>query len=392
MKILMVLESNFPPDLRVENEIKSLLAAGNYVSMVCVSDRKHSYTEDWNGCKLYKIPMGILTHKSSVAALKFPFYLNFWRKQLLPILETEKPDAIHIHDLPLARIGIKYRKQFGIRCILDLHENWPALLRMSKHTNTRMGKLLSSNKQWVEYEKNSCLEVDQVIVVIEEASERLKKMGIPENKINLVPNYPVLSDFENIPELPHAEEKKVFLYAGGLTQHRGLQYVIEAIPAILKKAPSFQLVVLGEGNYKSDLQRMAINLNISNHVLFSGKVPYQRVLEELSRSDVALIPHIKSDHTDHTIPHKLFQYMYFGKPVLASNCKPIERIINHSGAGKTYTWNSPTEFAEKAIEMIYNKTNYSLMASRGKEFVEEFYHWGKSEETLVALYKALYLI
>jgi glycosyltransferase involved in cell wall biosynthesis len=260
---------------------------------------------------------------------------------------------------------------------------------LSKHTNTILGNILSTDKQWRKYEINSCLDADRVIVVIEEAKGRLSELGIPEDKISVVPNYPMLSDFNDLPKLPMHKSKKVFLYAGGLTKHRGLQYVIQAIPEILKKEPSFELVILGDGNYQGTLIKMTIDLKISGSVIFHGKVPYKKVLEELGRCDIALIPHMKSDHTDNTIPHKLFQYMYCGKPVLASNCIPIERIINLSGAGKIYTWNSSQEFAAMAVRMLHDKQNLIQMASRGKESVEKYFHWGIGEKSLVNLYEAL---
>jgi glycosyltransferase involved in cell wall biosynthesis len=389
MKILMALESDFPPDLRVENEIISLIAARHSVIMACFSHSGSDAITEWNGCKIYKKAINTFIYKSSVGALKFPFYFNFWGSHLESIIRKEQPEAIHIHDLPLAKVGIALKKKYQLKCILDLHENWPALLRMSGHTNTFLGRILSSDRQWRRYEIDSCLKADNVIVVIEEALERLRGLGIPEETIKLVPNYPILSDFDNLPATIKNEVEYTFIYAGGLTEHRGLQYVLAAIPEIVKQNSAFRLVILGDGNYRTFLEKMVNDLKLNDHVEFYGKVPYKKVLEELGRADFTLIPHIKSEHTDNTIPHKLFQYMYTGKPVLASNCNPIERILIHSGAGIIYTWDSPHEFAEKALELMTDRQRISKMAANGKEFVLKYYHWGIGEDNLLRLYKEL---
>ena len=89
-------------------------------------------------------------YKSSVGCLKFPFYFNFWRKYISGLFEKENFDVIHIHDLPLSRIGVEMKKKFNARLVIDLHENWPALIKTAAHTQTFLGKLLSSNRQWIE--------------------------------------------------------------------------------------------------------------------------------------------------------------------------------------------------------------------------------------------------
>ena len=77
---------------------------------------------------------------------------------------------------------------------MDLHENWPVLLNLSSHTQT-LGKLLFSEKQWRNYEKEVLGQVDGIITVIEEAKDRLIEIGIDSDKIEVVSNYLNLNTF-----------------------------------------------------------------------------------------------------------------------------------------------------------------------------------------------------
>jgi len=384
MKILMALEGDFPPDLRVENEIKSLIAAGNDVVMACYTLKGTDTVFDWNGCKIYKKKISSFVYKSSVGALRFPFYFSFWRKHINSVIKLEKPAAIHIHDLPLARLGFEFKKKYGLKFTLDLHENWPAYLRVSSHANTFLGKILSSNSQWERYEKKHCNNADNVIVVIDEAKERLVNLGIPEKKVFIVANYPVLGDFDKVIPIT-ASEKQILFYAGGIGKHRGLQYVVKSMPILVKKYPNLEFWILGKGNYQQTLEGLAKELTVVDNVKFFGHVPYKTVLDSLYKCTLALIPHEKSDHTDSTIPHKLFQYMYAGKPVISSNCTPLERIINSTGAGKTYIWNSPEDFAEKVIESIEGLNRYNVEAVRKQ--IHEKYNWDFEALRLNSIYK-----
>ena len=380
----MVLERDFPPDLRVENEINSLHEKGHQVFLACYTRKKEYIQEEWNKCKVFKKPISPIIYKSSVGALKFPFYFKFWKSYVFDICNKVKPDVIHIHDLPLASVGLKVKQKFGIKFVLDLHENWPAYLRVSKHANTFLGKLLSSNTQWENYEKKHCLIADKVIVVIDEAKARLRKMGIKPGKIEIVANYPELSDFDGLPEYQKKSDKLILFYAGGIGEHRGLQYIIQSLPSLMEKYPTIELRILGSGNYADYLKTLSDELNVSDHVIFYGQVPYRVVLEELVKAHVTLIPHVKNDHTDSTIPHKLFQYIYAGKPVLASNCIPIQRILLVTNAGKVYKWNDSEDAAEKLDWIINNLEFYK--PKQLKNVIEKRYNWMIEKAKLQKIY------
>jgi hypothetical protein len=65
------------------------------------------------------------------------------------------------------------------------------------------------------------------------------------------------------------------------------------------------------------------------------------MIELLSKSDAAIIPHLRTENNDATYPHKLFQYMYLEIPVISSDCVPLKRILSEAEAGFIYKSNSP---------------------------------------------------
>ena len=71
----------------------------------------------------------------------------------------------------------------------------------------------------------------------------------------------------------------------------------------------------------------------SEHVRFEGWVEFSRVPSYLAASDVCILPLVRSVQTDAALPHKLFQYMLMGKPVVASACVEMSRVIEESGCG-----------------------------------------------------------
>lgn len=385
MKILMVLENYFDGDTRVENEALSLISNGHEVSIICYSKINRSLIDEYNGITLYRVAIPELIKKSSVAALKFPFYFNFWRREINKVMSSRVFNAIHVHDLPLVKVCYEISMDKGLKLVVDLHENFPALLNISEHTNTPLGKLLCSVKQWEAYEKKYVNLLDNIIVVIEEARERLIKLGVNREKIKVVSNHLKIDSFRGLSKNPKDSGKLVFVYLGGATFHRGLQYVLEAANYLKNYSDKFSVRIIGDGRFMPALKRMVKSLSLSN-IEFTGWLTDKESFKELAQGDIAIIPHIKSDHTDNTIPHKLFFYMYYGFPVISSDCIPIKRILEEANAGITFPSGDSEKLAEIMGSFIINPSKITDYSPSTKA-VEQKYNWEMEARTLVSLYK-----
>ena len=384
----MVLEGDFPPDIRVENEIESLAKKGHFVQILCLNKkRKRPLIEIKNNLTIHRIPISALIYKSSIACLKVGIYFQFWKTNIQKIHKLHGPfDAIHIHDLQLLKVGYYFKKQTNCKLVIDLHENWPALLEISTHTQNALGKLFFSRNQWNRYEKKYLSLADKIIVVVDEAKHRIENLGISKDKIHVVTNALNLAHYEFEVQKP-IDDKIVFVYGGGINKHRGLQNIINAIPYITTNIP-FEVWIIGEGNYLPALKQLAEHLNINEKVVFYGWKNQNELLKLISQAHVALIPHLLSDHTNSTIPHKLFQYMYAGIPILSSDCAPLKRIIEETNSGLIYSEKSYEDIAEKMSHFI-NDRNFKTQKSNSKQWVENKYNWLIAEKELIACYNQI---
>lgn len=378
----MILDREFPPDIRVENEIDALAGAGHTVHIACYTRKNKPSLEKTEKVTIHRIPISSFIYKSSVASLTLPFYCLFWKKFLAGILESRHFDVVHIHDLPLVGLGARLKKLFKVKLVADLHENWPAFLNISKHSTTFTGRIVSPIFLWRRFEQKVLSHSDAVVVVVEEARKRLADLGINNKKIFVISNTINLNELNPLP--PESKHAGIILYyAGGINYHRGLQNVIKAMHK--SGNPNLKFMILGDGSYKDELAHLVEKLAMSQQVIFCGYQPFSKVMEMLSESDYALIPHLKTEHTDSTIPHKLFQYMYLQKPVIASDCLPIKRIVEETGSGVIYPADNITYLSELLNKL--DTLNYSEMAARGKSAVMEKYNWNTDSAVLLNLYK-----
>ncbi len=385
MKIMMILEADFPPDIRVENEIEQLISLGYDVTIACYTFSKRPRPEKYKECRIIRNKISPFIHKTSVAALKFPIYFNFWKKFVSGILEAEKFDVIHIHDLPLVKVGVEMKRRFGIPLVVDLHENWPALIADAKHTNTFLGKLLSSNTQWQRYEQSQLKNVDSIITVVDEMKDRIVKVGVDPKKVFVVSNYLNINSFPKV-NVPLSNKTSIF-YGGGLNEHRGLQIAIRGIALLKNRVKDIELIIAGNGSYMPELKRLSEELGATKQVVFLGKMKQEDLLVEMMKSRVALIPHLRSIQTDNSSPNKLFQYMYAEKPILSSDCNSLKRIIESGNIGLVYKDNSPEDFAKKLIQLI-EQNNDNVFGKNGRALVIEKYNWNMQQSVFPKIYQS----
>lgn len=389
MKVLMLLDHVFPPDTRVENEIKALASAGHEVHIACFQKEGKPLLEKTDTCVIHRYPVSKLVFKSSVAVLKFPMYFNYWRRIVKGLFAETRFDVVHVHDLPLAKVGFEAKSKYGCRFVLDLHENWPVLLQLSSHTNTFLGLLLSSNCQWVKYEGDMCAKADRIIVVVDEAKERVCALGVPPEKVSVVSNTLNIDQFDPIERKDFDMNNFRMLYVGGINYHRGIQYVIRALSILKNHNVDVHFDLVGNGRYLNDVEMLIKELQVEDMVTVHGFKHYSQIVDVYESASVALIPHIKSGHTDNTIPHKIFQYMYAGIPMIVSDCNPLERIVNETRSGIVYRYDDPKALAE-AIESLYDdRSRLYDYVKEGRKAVIEKYNWAVDGKNLCEMYAGL---
>ncbi|MGE4287631.1 MAG: glycosyltransferase family 4 protein [Salinivirgaceae bacterium] len=387
-KVLMVLEGDFPPDDRVYKEAKSLINEGFSVTIACYTFTQKPQHEVFQQITIIRKRIPKLIYKLSVAALKFRFYFLWWQKYLESVLRHEAFDIIHIHDLPLAKVGSFIKKKYGLKLVVDLHENWPAHLSQAKHTNTFFGKILSDQKKWRTYEAEILHSSNLIICVVEEMKERIVKLGYADEKVIVLPNTIDPLDYK----LAASEKQNgefVLFFAGGITIERGLQYVIPAIAKLIDKIPTLKLKIVGTGSYLNHLKILVDRYNLNQQIEFLGWKPLKDVIQMTCDADVALIPHLKWEQTDCSSPNKLFQCMYAKVPLIVSNCNSVERIVLETQSGVSYVYNNINELADKIL-YLYKRPEVRLtMAENGNKAVLSKYNWNNTATTLIEAYKNL---
>ena len=134
---------------------------------------------------------------------------------------------------------------------------------------------------------------------------------------------------------------------------------------------------------------MIAELGIENTVKLNGYQPFERFFSYMTLADVNLIPHNRNGHTDNTIPHKLYQGMLTGKPVMVSSAPPLKRVVESLESGLVFEAGNPEDFA-RVTKILYNdKTLKERLGANGKKATLTEHHWENTGLELIDTYKNL---
>lgn len=389
MRIGMLLANhNFPPDIRVDKEADALAMGGHESYVLCSRDKGQDAEEKVGSVTAirHRVHPGH-AWKRRFDSLTFLLTLDSpsWRRAVESMVREKGMGAVHVHDLPYIRSAVKAGRATGVPVVLDLHENYPAALRLWKRR--WIDRFFFPASRAERLEKWAVRSADRIIVVVDEARDRLIGLGADPDRVVVFGNAEPTALAGDAP-LPLVNGELHLVYVGGVAQHRGLHVAVAAMPTILAARPDAKLTIVGDGNTLVQLKAQAEALGLGDSVSFPGWLSKDEAMSYVEQATIALVPHDRSPHTDATVPHKLFQYMALARPVLVSDCAPLARIVRETNCGDVFVSGDAADLAEKALALAdYDRAHACGLS--GRDAVLAKYNLEMESEVLVSLYNEL---
>jgi glycosyltransferase involved in cell wall biosynthesis len=404
MHIGMIYGENrkFPPDIRVEKETKALAAAGHRITILARRVPPEAPSEEDlipNCLKLLRVPVseaGLLSKAWCAISLRE----RVWLPHLKKFIEENQPEVLHVHDFQLVPSVLSLAKQFNLPVVADLHENWPAALKAWRSAYPPIRRfahsLFFNYFLWRWHEARKLRSCYKVIVVVSEAKERLSARGLDNNRILVVSNTEDETTFRFNPQdadrtiVNNYKRYWMASYIGGIAPHRGLDTLLHAIPYACTQIPKLMLTIVGA--QKKDqilINQLVRKLSIQEHVDIINWQPFDKVYSYIIASRVGLIPHNNFEHTQTTIPHKLFQYMLSARPVLVSSCRPLQRVVKETRSGRIFEANNYKDLARQLIQMYKNPEETQQLGLNGQKAALSQYAWRNDAQRLIEMYSEL---
>ena len=153
------------------------------------------------------------------------------------------------------------------------------------------------------------------------------------------------------------------LFAGELSGRKNQKFLISSMPRIKEFIPHARLWLLGDGDKREELEKLAKNLGVENDVLFLGR--RENVGDYVNAADIYV-----SASKSEGLPFNIVEAMLLGKTVLATRCKGQEDIIVSNKSGYLFEPDKSDEYAE-SVKLIHDgikRLDENDIKARGEEF------------------------
>jgi glycosyltransferase involved in cell wall biosynthesis len=216
---------------------------------------------------------------------------------------------------------------------------------------------------------------DRLVVMSELAAQLLCEVyAISREKIDVIPH--------GVPDLPFmdpnyfkdkfgTEGKSVLLTFGLLSPNKGIENVIQALPAILAKQPNVVYIVSGvthphirrrEGErYREELQALADQLGVSDHVIFNNRfVSTEELIEHVGAADIYITPY---RHEAQVVSGTLAIALGAGKAIVSTPYWHAKELLAKK-RGVIVPFESPSAIAEAVLALLENPAERHAMRKR----------------------------
>jgi len=233
-----------------------------------------------------------------------------------------------------------------------------------------------------------------ITVISEDFRHNLEKKGVPQEKINVVPNF-FDTDFVRPLEKENSfsrreglTDKFVVLFAGNMGHSQGLETVLEAA-RLLKEVPIIQFLIVGNGVAKGALQGYAEELGLHN-TRFLTFQSQEAVPHMYATADVGLVP-LRRGFTNESTPCKVFTIMSAGRPIIASVDTESDtwKLVQGAQCGFGTEPENPRALADAIRTLYRNRQMRTTMGRNGREYILKYHRPQKAAQKYHELFSSI---
>ncbi|MBX3044652.1 MAG: glycosyltransferase [Candidatus Kapabacteria bacterium] len=378
-KILYVWKSRFPWDIRIDKVCSCLADTGANTTLLALHNEEEKERENYKNFNIIRKGKGL----SGIKTLPVPFN-PFWYNAVLESAKEIQADLIIVREIMIAEQSAKAAQKLGIPVIMDMAENYPALMRLwRKYRTGILNRFLFHFLGVAEWtEKLSVKLMDGIIVVCEEQIQRLNSTyNFPAEKISVVHNTPPRSFGDYSHKSKNDKNKIAICHHGYLTDEKKITPFLKSLLLINKHHTKFNFVIAGTGESLDELIQIHQSASAPKNIIFSGAYDYTSLPEIISNCDFGVLPYEHNDFNNFTIHNKIFDYFAFGKPVIVSDVHPLKRIIEETGAGIVVDFRNIDSAAETISQI--DTLDYSRMSENAKSAFNNKYNWDYDSQILI---------
>lgn len=287
----------------------------------------------------------------------------------------ETADIYHFHDPELLPLMARLKKKTRAKVVYDVHEHYPKNMLSKQRIPVFFRKPLS----WAMYllERIYSPGFDLIMAAVSGISGKRFRF----NKVVVVRNFPVLKFLRQVNKKKN--NRPVVVYCGAISPIRGIKEIVRAVDLLNGKVALKIIGPFSSPSFRKDLDCYFKK----EYITYLGALPIDKAYSVLGSADIGVVVFWPEPNHLLSLPNKIFEYMAFGLPVIASDFPYWKEIIKECGLTV-----NPFDYFELAKKIEYladNPLAAEKMGETGRRKVLEKYNWQKESAVFLNAYKNL---
>jgi phosphatidylinositol alpha-1,6-mannosyltransferase len=194
---------------------------------------------------------------------------------------------------------------------------------------------------------------------------------------------------ENLRRSLKLSEKKTIVCVARLVHRKGQDRLIEAMPLVLKEVSNAHLLIVGQGPYQQKLFEKVRQLNLEEHVTFTGRINYEQLPEYICVGDLFAMPS-RSRFAGLEVEGLGIAYLEAsacGLPVIAGSSGGAPDAVEDGKTGQVVDGRDTTAIARSVIKFLKDPEGSKRMGEYGRTWVVEKWRWQIWSEAFERLLK-----
>jgi glycosyltransferase involved in cell wall biosynthesis len=314
--------------------------------------------------------------------LLVPFFVLSQFLATIRIIRRHSIQTIHAH-------WILPQGLLAVLCKLVLNRNIRVVI--TSHGADVYGlRQLDGLKKWI------LNRADAVTVVSWAIRDRITQIGVRESlPIHTIPMGVDLSLFH-----PNRRDDSLkgklsisgpfLLYVGRLSEKKGLAYLLQALPAVIRSHPQAKLVVVGDGEERSNMTRLAGELGLTNeNLVFVGSLPNTLLPQFYATADLFIGPSVSATGGDQEGFGLVFvEAMGCGCPAIVTDLPAISDIVMDGVTGLVVPQKNSVGLALAILLLLADPKLRDTLGRAGRIYVSERFDWELIAEKYMHILKS----
>ena len=296
---------------------------------------------------------------------------------------THKPDVLYERYNLFLPAGVWLRKRFGLPMLSEV--NAPLVEERAKFDGISLMKLARWSEATVWRGADYALPVTDVL------ADHVRRVGVPEDRIVIIPNGIDPAVFRPDIEREEAKKllglggKKILGFTGFIRPWHGLDRVIDFL-ATTEEGAGYHFLVVGDGPAREMLEDLARQRGVAERVTFAGIIGREDISRYVAAFDIALQP----DVVPYASPLKLFEYMALGCAIVAPDTPNIREVLTDGEDGILFDPESENGFRDALTRVCRDTDICAKIGTKALETIDRRgFTWAANAERVEALFDQL---